>query len=98
MAASQLDLKLFLEANDVLDASWGKQLSKHGVSTLEELAEVESEDKLLEYGMYDYDERLTALHFANIARELLAPLQHPTRIRMIRQNLLVRTSMYICTT
>ena len=96
MAAGQLDLKLFLEANDLFDASWARQLSRHDVSTLE-LAEVESEDKLLEYGIYDYDERLTALYYANIARELLAPLQYPTRsrIRMIRQNLLVsRASMH----
>lgn len=97
MAAGQLDLKLFLEANDVLDANWGKQLSKHGVSTLEKLAEVESEDKLLDYGIYDYDERLTALRYAHIARELLAS---PQNAATIEQNLLVRARMhhYVCTT
>lgn len=86
MAVCQLKLKLFLEANDLFDASWAKQLSRHDVSTLEELAEVKSEDKLLEYGIYDYDERLTALRYAHIARELLAS---PQNSATIEQNLLV---------
>ena len=85
MAAGQLDLKLLLEANDVLNASWVKQLSEHGVSTLKELAALESEDMLIEYGIHDYDERLTALRYANIARELLAS---PQDAATIEQNLL----------
>ena len=92
--ADQLDLKLVLEANVVKDAGQiCQQLYEHGgVRTLEQFASLRKET-LREWGIDDYYVCDSALCHAQELMTISAQ-----DLPSIKQNLLVRARMHVCTT
>ena len=95
----QLDLKLFLEADDVRDPVLVyQQLYEHGVTTITEFAEL-SVETLLEWNIANSEYDTVCLYALPHARRLLVDsCSHD--LAAIRQELMVRARMhymYVCT-
>ena len=85
--AELLLLKIVLEDNDVTDAGrLCEQLSEHGVGTVKQFAAL-TEERLLEWGINDYNVSVKALRHAQ-------ELMHSPQPDVAKQQFLVRVRMH----